>query len=177
MRPLNDIERIFAEKHHNLVASFLRRKGYDEHEYYDVAIFGYLQAVVNYHDRPQLQQYAFSTIAHNAMWSSCGAHDRKRNARKRCAIIVSLDAPIAETNECTLHEVVADRDDSYDIVYFQDTIDRIRQIVPRRQADVLQLNAAGYDNTDIARFQGISPGNARHMLWLARKRLNTSLVK
>ena len=40
--PLNDTQRIFADKNHNLVYKFLHEKNLPASEYYDIVIFGYL---------------------------------------------------------------------------------------------------------------------------------------
>ena len=42
--PLNDTQRIFADKNHNLVYKFLHEKNLPASEYYDIVIFGYLRA-------------------------------------------------------------------------------------------------------------------------------------
>ena len=41
--PLNDTQRIFADKNHNLVYKFLHEKNLPASEYYDIVIFGYLR--------------------------------------------------------------------------------------------------------------------------------------
>ena len=46
--PLNDTQRIFADKNHNLVYKFLHEKNLPASEYYDIVIFGYLRAVQRY---------------------------------------------------------------------------------------------------------------------------------
>ena len=38
--PLNDTQRFFAEKNHNLVYKFLHEKNLPASEYYDIIIFG-----------------------------------------------------------------------------------------------------------------------------------------
>ena len=43
--PLNDTQRIFADKNHNLVYKFLHEKNLPASEYYYIVIFGYLRAV------------------------------------------------------------------------------------------------------------------------------------
>ena len=43
--PLNETQRIFADKNHNLVYKFLHEKNLPASEYYDIVIFGYLRAV------------------------------------------------------------------------------------------------------------------------------------
>lgn len=46
--PMSSAQQLFAEEHHNLVYAFLKEKKLPEDEYYDVVIFGYLQAVMDY---------------------------------------------------------------------------------------------------------------------------------
>ena len=65
--PLNDTQRIFAEKNHNLVYKFLHEKNLPASEYYDIVIFGYLRAVQRYLTDPNLAGYSFSTVAWRAM--------------------------------------------------------------------------------------------------------------
>ena len=52
--PMSQAQQLFAEEHHNLVYAFLKEKKLPEDEYYDVVIFGYLQAVMFDDDRLRL---------------------------------------------------------------------------------------------------------------------------
>ena len=61
--PLNETQRIFADKNHNLVYKFLHEKNLPASEYYDIVIFGYLRAVQRYLADPNLAGYSFSTVA------------------------------------------------------------------------------------------------------------------
>lgn len=45
--PMTPAQQLFAEEHHNLVYAFLNEKKLPEDEYYDVVVFGYLQAVIH----------------------------------------------------------------------------------------------------------------------------------
>ena len=65
-QPLTSEQQAFAETHHSLVYSFLRYKRLDG-DYYDTVIFGFIRAVRNYFDRPDLRHYAFKTIAYKCM--------------------------------------------------------------------------------------------------------------
>ncbi len=71
----------FATQHHKLILSFLNRRRLDEQEYYDVVALGYLSAVKRYFAQPKLGQYAFSTIAWQAMRRSVDAF-RKANTQQ-----------------------------------------------------------------------------------------------
>lgn len=55
--PLNDTQRIFAEKNHNLVYKFLHEKNLPASEYYDIVIFGYLRAVQRYLTDPNCRLF------------------------------------------------------------------------------------------------------------------------
>ena len=80
--PLNDTQRIFAEKNHNLVYKFLHEKNLPASEYYDIVIFGYLRAVQRYLSEPNLAGYSFATVAWRAMEGEIvNAHRTARNHR------------------------------------------------------------------------------------------------
>lgn len=59
--PLNDTQRIFAEKNHNLVYKFLHEKNLPASEYYDIVIFGYLRAVQRLRNSMRIQLYICAT--------------------------------------------------------------------------------------------------------------------
>lgn len=60
--PLNDTQRIFADKNHNLVYKFLHEKNLPASEYYDIVIFGYLRAVQRYLTDPNLAGYIAASM-------------------------------------------------------------------------------------------------------------------
>ena len=79
--PLNDTQRIFAEKNHNLVYKFLHKKNLPASEYYDIVIFGYLRAVQRYLTDPNLAGYSFATVAWRAMEGEV-ANTRRTDKRR-----------------------------------------------------------------------------------------------
>ena len=62
--PMSQAQQLFAEEHHNLVYAFLKEKKLPEDEYYDVVVFGYLQAVMDY----TTQGGSASPPLHGARW-------------------------------------------------------------------------------------------------------------
>lgn len=81
---LTEQQRRFAAEHHNLIYSFLHEKGWSVSEYYDIAAFGFLRAVRRYLTVPELDRYAFSSIAWPAM-SQCIASFHRAEARRKDA--------------------------------------------------------------------------------------------
>ena len=67
MRTLTEEQKIFAEQHHVLVERFLWKNHLERSEFYDVVIFGYLEAVQEYLEKPELSKYPFSSIAWRKM--------------------------------------------------------------------------------------------------------------
>ena len=78
---LTEEQRQFATERHSLIYSYLREKGWDDGEYYDIAAFGFLRAVKRYLTEPKLRQYAFSTIAWRAMGQSVASFHRAEARR------------------------------------------------------------------------------------------------
>lgn len=69
---LNEEERYFAQKNHNIIYDFLHKNKLCVEEYYDLASIGYVIAVANYCRRPELRKYAFTTIAWPKMRTEVG---------------------------------------------------------------------------------------------------------
>ena len=59
LHPLTEEQRIFAEKHHDFIYQYLNGRHLNIEDYYDTAVFGYLKAVQDYLEKPELQQYRF----------------------------------------------------------------------------------------------------------------------
>ena len=77
LHPLTEEQRIFAEKHHDFIYQYLNGRHLNIEDYYDTAVFGYLEAVQDYLEKPELQQYRFSTIARIAMRDALAAEWKK----------------------------------------------------------------------------------------------------
>ena len=103
-------QRQFAAEQHNLIYAYLNEKGLYHEEYYDIAAFGYLQAVKRYLTQPALRQYAFSTIAWRAM-SSALHNDTKK--KRRQIKTVSLDDMVPGCEDLTWGEVITEKNLEY----------------------------------------------------------------
>jgi len=64
---MTPLQRQFAAEHQNVVFRFLNQKKLPIDDYYDIVIFGYLQAVQEYDENPALSRFQFSTIAWTRM--------------------------------------------------------------------------------------------------------------
>lgn len=87
---LTVLQQQYAEEHISTVYAFLRHKRLPVDEYYDIVIFGYLSAVQDFDENPELSCYSFTTIAWRRMNSCLCDHYTYENRKKRCAVTVSI---------------------------------------------------------------------------------------
>ena len=111
IRPLTRKQQKFAEEHHNLVYSFLNKKKLNESVFYDVVIFGYLKAVQEYCDIPNLREHRFSTLAWKRMQSALSNYYKYLSRPKRNAPTVSLDEPVGSEDGLLWEDVVYRQDE------------------------------------------------------------------
>lgn len=144
--PLTAEESAFAEKHHDMIGSYLRAHRLPFDDFYDVAVFGYLRAVRKYLARPELRQYKFSTIAYRAM--SCDVHHSKEywaRARRRgevCRLNEDQDSnDLRDTVSETMNNVIA--------------FEQLTRRITPMQRRIASLRADGYNNKEIAAICGI----------------------
>lgn len=97
LTPLTAEERDFAADNYPILQACIRSMKLCE-DYYDVAYLGYLHAVKKWFARPDLQQWAFGTIARQTIRTHVG-NDRKKEGRR--IRTVSLDDVIPGTDGLT----------------------------------------------------------------------------
>lgn len=108
MRPMTECERTFAEGNHSLVYRFLSANGLSEDAYYDIVIFGYLQAVQEYCAAKETQKYQFSTVAWRKMDCALKDHRRYLESKKRAAFTVSIHDPVSEGSTRKWEDILHD---------------------------------------------------------------------
>ena len=107
LHELTHLQRQFAEEHQDTVFRFLSHKGLPADEYYDIVIFGYLQAVQEYDEDPALSRFQFSTIAWTKMGDCLNKHFSYENKPKRKAPMVSIHTYTSDG--LALDEILPDR--------------------------------------------------------------------
>lgn len=88
LHELTPCQRQYAEEHINLVYKFLSVKELPANEYYDLIIFGYLAAVQEYDERPELSKFSFTTIAWRKLSDCLCEYFTYLNRQKRKAVTV-----------------------------------------------------------------------------------------
>lgn len=169
---MTDEERDFAAQYHDLVYKFLRTHRLPEDEYYDVVIFGYLDAVqTNFRNpvAPELQN--FPALAYTCMeYKVLADWQRKQRVKRRGDYMaLSMDAALADTDSFTFHDILPDRtQDTALEVENTDLIERIFDSMTKAERKTLNLFLSGYKAPQIAELLGVSLSQIYNRLYYFR---------
>lgn len=167
-KPLTSEQQRFAEEHHNLVEIFLKVNRLPELDYYDVVIFGYINAVRKYTERPELRAYAFSTIAQWSMLTALG-NERRKEARR-----ISTTSFDAENDDgLNLYGLIGTCDPDPDEVdgHYSAQYSDLLKALTRRQRTILTMKAQGLTGKEIAATLRIPVGTVESTAHRGRKAL------
>lgn len=162
MNALNSQERLFAERHHEIVWRFLKAKRLQPAEYYDIIIFRYLSAVQKYLSTPTLQEYVFDFVAWNEMRSALYCYRRSLN--RKSAYISFLDIESVPYNQTDSSR--NDAPTSFLWLKIKDSLSASEQFLVLKKCD-------RYFNREIAQLMGISPNAVKCRWYRLRKKLKT----
>ena len=168
MRTLTGEQKIFAEQHHMLVEQFLWKKHLERAEFYDVVIFGYLEAVQEYLEKPELSKYKFSSIAWRKMKYCMINEYIYRNCPKRNALMgtyredyepVLTREQVSEQMNCVARELE-----------HRALLQQLMSHMTVKEKEVVCMRAAGYTYREIAEHCNITMRGVSARLIRMRKR-------
>lgn len=170
MEPLTVEEREMAERYFYTVGEFLRRKRLAFDEYFDVVIFGYLQAIQRAHRNPNPPEnkniYGLIEVCMKRaviMEYRRQYQDKRKGDRES----LSLDCIPADTDdgEFSLYDVVADtRQNTAVQVAVQDLTERVLTVATPREREAIDLACLGYETREVAQMLGITRSTASRIL-------------
>lgn len=146
-------QREFAEEHHNLIYSFLRKNDLNVADFYDIVVFGFLSAVKEYLERKDLQKYAFTTIAWRKMKHALSNYYRDQNRHMRKGLTISMDSVVYGDEYLTLSDVLSGPDPLMQDFETELMLHELAGRVSRQQMRVIRMKVDGYGVKEIARRQ------------------------
>jgi len=161
MNQLTDYERQFADQHHEVVYRFLRARGLNINEYYDVVIFRYLMAAQQYLSKPSLQTYSFETIACNAMRSALGHHFQAEKRRQEFCI---TDTNLVEN---LVGYTPDERQDDVSKLLWME----VAALLTEPERKLVSQRADGWSYKEIANDCGLKEGTVSNRMSKLRKRI------
>ena len=132
-------------------------------EYYDVVVFGYLQAVMDYTTQGESSRFSFATIAWRKMESRLADHFRHQASTKRAAPTVSLNAVMDDAG-LSLSDMLSATDESFLEMETGLLFHDLGRHMPRRDMNVLRLKADGYGTREIAQRENTTVHMVRSIL-------------
>ena len=148
---MTEEQRQFAADRHNLIYTFLHEKGWAPGEYYDIAAFGFLRAVMRYLSEPRLRQYAFSTVAWRSMGQSIASYHRAEARR-------------LESEQRYIQTVQPHNADPYAELEANLLLHDLVSMTSEEQYRLASMRLQGYSIAETARSQGMSPKRVRKLL-------------
>ena len=169
MHPLTKEQSDFAAEQYGMVFRYLAHKRLDADEFHDVVILPFLRAVQQYMERPELQKYAFSTIAWRQMDSALSNSFARQKRRGALAAPRGLNVPLP--GGFTLEETIPASCDVCAPAEARDHWNRAKAFVSRRQGNVLYLRSRGLSYREIAEQAGMKIKGVDNCLYRARRRV------
>lgn len=148
---MSEEQRQYAAKHHDLIYAFLHEQQWTVDEYYDIAAFGFLRAVMRYQSEAHLQKYSFSIIAWRAMKQSIASYHRTEY-RRLCA----------EQKYCAAG--ITGSPDPFEEMEIVMLLQELVSHTSPAQYRLAQLRLQGYSIAETAKVEGMSPKRVSRLL-------------
>ena len=160
--PLTPEEQEFAAIRIDLVDTFLRRERLDPNEYYDIVIFGYLEAVQKQHREPiEEERQNFNALAKICMRHAVGEDWKYRLKEKRKGDLLSLSlehlATSTDNEDFSFYDIIPDSKTDIEMqVVNLDLIERLLAVATPREREAIDLVCQGYETREVADLLGIA---------------------
>jgi len=139
----------FITDNHDLVFRYLDIKRLDAGEFYDVVVFGFMEAARRYLQKPELRaKHCFEAIAFTKMNDCMSRYYKGQKAKKRHADLISLE-------RCS-ESVLSVFDDVDQQVFGAMNINSMLSVFDNQEQDILALLMDGQTETHVAQELGIT---------------------
>ena len=157
MKPLTAEQRKLAEANHDLVGAFLRENKLPEEQFYDVVIFGYLCAVQQYCENPNLKKkYSLATLAWKKMKRELVHYYNYLGSDKRSYHTVSLHESICEGSDLCWEDVLHDDGDILKDLQMELILHELAARLPKREMRIIRRKINGDKMHDIAKAEKLT---------------------
>lgn len=171
MHALTHTQRKIATEAHNIVYAYLRHRKLNIDDYYDVAVFGFLEAVQQYDESPELAaRYSLSTIAYRKMDDEICKLSIYQNRKKRKAELYSLDAPIPGTDGLCIADTIPASMETGQAAEAKIVLTEVMAAGTPAQREAARVKAAGYSVKEAAEILGTTESGIYNRLYRFRAR-------
>ncbi|MBS7297634.1 MAG: hypothetical protein KIG65_00975 [Eubacteriales bacterium] len=111
---LTERQRRLAEEQHNILLDFLKSRHLAMDEYYDIAVFPFLEAVCEYDERKD-EIDSFELFAIQAMSTAIGQHFKDQRNERGNVVVLSLDYQMSYPEKIIFGDTIADGRNAPDV--------------------------------------------------------------
>ena len=104
---LTERQRRLAEEQHHILLNFLKTRHLAMDEYYDIAVFPFLEAVCEYDERDE-DINSFEMFAYDAMSTAMRRYFEDRRNENRNVVVLSLDYQTSYPEKIVFADTIAD---------------------------------------------------------------------
>lgn len=161
----------FASKNHSILEEFIKSHRLDMNDFYDVVVFGYLNAVQEYLERPELSKYTFKTIARIKM-HDCLVEEYKYRDRQKRTPLIPMAVYQDEYTFATLDNLLPNRLEAMaETLDNQNRLNKLLACLTPVEKNLVYLKADGYTYREIAEHCQITKGSVTYRFQRLRKRV------
>ena len=143
----------------------------EKEDIYDAALDGYMRAVQQYDERPELRRYSFTAVAVNAMrWELLGLIRKEARRSKLNQDSSAYEAALRFLSDASVSG------EAYEAAEFSELWDKTKKLVTVRQGNVLRLRSFGHTYAEIAERSGMDRKAVDNCLYRTRKKLRVQLA-
>ena len=188
LHPFTPAQSRFMEEHYGLLKWFLSFRWVNQknacrsseevpfsflekEDIYDAALDGYMRAVQQYDERPELRRYSFTAVAMGAMrWELLGLIRKEARRSKLNQDSSAYEAALRFLSDASVSG------EAYEAAEFSELWDKTKKLVTVRQGNVLRLRSFGHTYAEIAERSGMNPKAVDNCLYRTRKKLRLRLA-
>ena len=188
LHPFTPAQSRFMEEHYGLLKWFLSFRWVNQknacrsseevpfsflekEDIYDAALDGYMRAVQQYDERPELRRYSFTAVAVNAMrWELLGLIRKEARRSKLNQDSSAYEAALRFLSDASVSG------EAYEAAEFSELWDKTKKLVTVRQGNVLRLRSFGHTYAEIAERSGMDRKAVDNCLYRTRKKLRVQLA-
>lgn len=168
--PLTSAQRKLAEENHAFIFYYMKRKGLDQDEFYDILAYALCKAARAYDPT----QCAFATFCWSCFENEIGMFRRSQSKRITALPFSYYDTKVDEETQNLIYKTVPDPDAEQRIDETETAIlikDFVKNL-PEKLEQTLKLRLQGYSQREIARMVGVNQTMVSRRLAKIREMFN-----
>lgn len=166
-------ETAFAAEHHDQIYKYLNERELPEDEFYDVVVFGYLEAVHKYFEQAN-KQNSFTVLSRCEMDNSYASYMNSLSVSRSDMEFLSINERYQSAY--LLEETISDLNDLSEDVISSISVKNTLNSFDRTERRIVKLLLKGYTETEIENRIGTTSKELHNKIFEIRAKLHNGLL-